>query len=81
MAKENNSRISDKVQGVLLDDRDFLKGIIENFCQRLIRRRNGLPSSGKILSENKEKAWLSQRIQIKGTENPSRNPGTSYPPG
>ena len=36
MAKENNSKISDKVQGALLDDRDFLKGIIENFCQRLL---------------------------------------------
>ncbi len=54
MAKEKNSRILDKVQGVLLglDDRDFLREIIESFCQRLIRRRNGLSPSGRILSEN-----------------------------
>jgi len=52
IAKEKNSRMSDKVQGVLLDDRDFLKEIIENFCQRLIRRRNGVSPSGRILSEN-----------------------------
>ncbi len=37
MAKENNSRILSKVQGAFLDDRDFLREIIENFCQRLIR--------------------------------------------
>jgi len=36
MAKEKNSRILDKVQGALLDDRDFLREIIENFCQKLL---------------------------------------------
>jgi len=73
MAKEKNSKILDKVQGALLDDRDFLREIIENFCQRLIRGRNGLSPSGGILSENRKKVWLSQRVQIKETKNQSRN--------
>lgn len=36
MAKEKNSRILGRVQGALLDDRNFLREIIENFCQRLL---------------------------------------------
>ena len=36
MAKKKNSRKLDELQVSLLDDKDFLKGIIETFCQRLL---------------------------------------------
>ena len=35
MAKKKNSRELDELQVSLLDDKNFLKGIIETFCQRL----------------------------------------------
>ena len=36
MAKKKNSRELDELQVSLLDDKNFLKGIIETFCQRLL---------------------------------------------
>ena len=36
MAKKKNSRELDELQVSLLDDKSFLKGIIESFCQRLL---------------------------------------------
>ncbi len=36
MAQSNNSSKLDELQVSLLDDKNFLKGIIENFCQRLL---------------------------------------------
>ena len=36
MAQEKNSSKVDPMQVALLNDPDFLRGIVENFCQRLL---------------------------------------------
>ena len=36
MAQEKNTSKLDTVQAALLDDRDFLKQVVETFCQRLL---------------------------------------------
>ncbi len=41
MAKKKNSRELDELQASLLDDKNFLKGIIETFCQKLLQEEMG----------------------------------------
>jgi len=36
MTQEKNSSKLDRLQGVLLDDRDFLKQVVQAFCKRLL---------------------------------------------
>ena len=55
MAKEKNSRILDKVQGALLDDRDFLKEVIENFCQRLLEEEMACHLQAESYQRTKER--------------------------
>ena len=61
MAQEKNTSKLDTVQAALLDDRDFLKGIVETFCQRLLEEEmvDGAPPTGRDLPKNRETTRLS----------------------
>jgi len=55
MAKGNSSSKLDELQVSLLDDKNFLKGVIENFCQRLLEEEMSHHLQAKVYQRTEER--------------------------
>ena len=55
MAQEKNSSKVDPMQVALLNDPDFLRGIVENFCQRLLESEMREHLQADLYERTKEK--------------------------
>jgi len=58
MAQNKNSSKLNEVQDVLLNDKDFLKRVIESFCQKLLEEEMTQFLQADKYQRQDEKMWL-----------------------
>ena len=69
MAQEKNNSKVNPVQAALLNDQDFLRRIVEDFCQNFLEEEMKQHLQAHLYTRNREKTWISQWAQAEETEN------------